>query len=82
MNNKEAMEKFGKLRLTYDEFKNLAKDNNLTSQEKIGFPNQYRKNFEDIIFMDIKEKLLLERNNISVLDIGSGCSDLENYIID
>lgn len=52
--------------------------------EKIGFPDTYREHSENLIFDDIllKLPLLKEKENLKVLDIGSGCSNLQKYISD
>ena len=42
---------------TFDEFKKLAMDNTLNSNEKVGFEDRYRKETEQNIFPDILEKL-------------------------
>lgn len=68
--------------LNYDEFKKLALDESLSSYEKIGFPNSYRKGFENLIFNDLNFKLKkLTSEKINILDIGPGCSDLALKII-
>lgn len=69
--------------LKFEDFKNLAKDESLSKYEKIGFPDIYRKDYEDYIFQDILRKLdnLLNRNRI-VLDIGPGCSELPQKLIE
>ena len=69
--------------LNYDSFKKLANDKSLTSYEKIGFPEEYRKNKENFILEDIINKCsLFASKNKSVLDIGCGCSPLTKVIID
>jgi len=69
--------------LTYKDFKNLAGNKNLTSYEKIGFPDEYRKEFEKNIFNDIISKLNdFNQNNRIIFDIGCGCSDLAHMLID
>jgi SAM-dependent methyltransferase len=70
-----------KKRMTFDVFRDMAKDDSLSKFEKIGFPDEYRKDFEDKIFLNIKSCLKLGRKNISVFDIGCGASDLPNLII-
>lgn len=68
--------------LRSDDFRKLAMDNNLSKYEKIGFPDAYRKNFEQYIFDDICMKLSrLNEGGINVLDIGPGCSDLPIHLI-
>ncbi len=71
------------LNLKFDDFKKMSKDKNLSIYEKIGFPDNYREGKEHLIFNDIKSKItLLSRKNKMVLDIGPGCSELPNMIID
>jgi hypothetical protein len=61
--------------LTFDDFKQLAKDDSLTTYEQVGFPASYREGREAAIFEDIKRKLpALERSGQTILDIGPGCS--------
>ncbi len=69
--------------LTYDDFRELAKNSSLSRYEKIGFPDSYREGKERAIFEDIKRKLpwLSEKNKI-VLDVGPGCSDLPLMLIE
>src|SRR5665213_3236592 len=43
--------------LTFEDFRRLAKDDTLSSFEKIGFPNAYREGKETTIFADIVRKL-------------------------
>jgi len=66
----------------YEKFKELAKDSSISIYEKIGFPDSYRKGVEEKIFEDILNKipLMKEKRELKVLDIGSGCSDLQKYI--
>lgn len=69
--------------LTFEDFKRLAKNEKLSRYEKIGFPDAYRKGYEEAIFEDIKSKLkgLREKKKI-VLDIGCGCSELAFMMLD
>jgi SAM-dependent methyltransferase len=69
------------MELTFDDFKQRAKDKTLSNWEKIGFPDSYRKNIEGEIFLDISNKVNLKANNINVLDIGCGCSELVDIFI-
>jgi 2-polyprenyl-3-methyl-5-hydroxy-6-metoxy-1,4-benzoquinol methylase len=63
--------------LTFEDFRRLAQDSSLSRYEKIGFPDEYRKDFEALIFKDIREKLAaLEFERKIVADIGPGCSEL------
>jgi hypothetical protein len=69
--------------LTFDRFKDLARDNSLSPYEKIGFPDEYRDGKEDLIFRDIRTKLgALNDKNRLILDIGPGCSGLAFRMID
>jgi cyclopropane fatty-acyl-phospholipid synthase-like methyltransferase len=67
--------------LTFEDFKERAKDPKLSKWEKIGFPDEYRKNKESAIYEDIKSKLQLNEN-IRLLDIGCGCGGLVEHIIE
>ena len=70
-------------KLTFEGFKKLAKSDDLSPYEKIGFPNSYREGKEEIILSDIVSKLgNLSKRNQTVLDIGPGCSGLAFMIID
>ena len=66
----------------YEKFRELAKNDFLTMYEKIGFPDSYRQNTEELIFKDILSKLpkLKSESHLNVLDIGPGCSNLQKYI--
>jgi 2-polyprenyl-3-methyl-5-hydroxy-6-metoxy-1,4-benzoquinol methylase len=68
-------------RITFNEFKSRASDPCLSRYEKIGFPDDYRKNLEINIFNDLNNKLSLSRENIIIADIGCGCSDLASLLI-
>ena len=68
---------------TFSDFQTLAKKENLSKFEKIGFPDSYRSGIEKSIYEDICSKLTnLRKKEISVLDIGPGLSDLPRYILD
>jgi len=67
----------------FDVFRDKAKKDCLTKYQKIGFPDDYRKNHESNIFKDIKSKLTnLSKRNKVIVDIGAGCSDLPKMIIE
>jgi SAM-dependent methyltransferase len=69
--------------LSFDDFKQLARDPSLSRYEKIGFPNSYREGKEAAIFEDITRKLpMLHQRGLTVLDIGPGCSELPSMMID
>ena len=68
--------------LTYDGFRELAKDPALSRYEKIGFPDSYRAGMEEAIFRDLCAKLpALSRAGARIVDIGAGCSDLPVLIV-
>jgi hypothetical protein len=69
--------------LTFEDFRRLATDESLSQYEKIGFPDGYRKGYEQEIFADIESKLPgLGRQDQVVIDIGPGCSELATLIRD
>lgn len=68
--------------LSYDDFKELAKNPKLSKNEKIGFPDSYRDNKHEKIFIDIQRKLpSLNKKNQIILDVGPGCGYLAEKII-
>lgn len=68
---------------TYEDFRELATNDDLSVYEKIGFPNSYRIGFESKIFRDILTKLTkLSKLKAKILDIGPGVSELPKFIID
>jgi hypothetical protein len=68
--------------LTYDGFRELAKDPGLSRYEKIGFPDSYRAGKEEAIFRDLCAKLpALSRSGARIVDIGAGCSDLPALLL-
>jgi hypothetical protein len=83
MSKNEKAEDFKKFEfLTFEDFKRRAKDNKMSCYEKIGFPDSYRKGYENLIFKDIKSKLGgLRGKNKVILDIGCGCSELASMMI-
>ncbi|TYQ25762.1 class I SAM-dependent methyltransferase [Pseudanabaena sp. UWO310] len=61
--------------LSFDDFKKLANDPNLSPFEKVGFAAPHRQESEQNIFPDILSKIsLLNQHGKTVLDIGCGCS--------
>lgn len=68
-------------KMTFDTFKELALNKELSKYEKIGFPDSYRDGYEKSIFDNINNILKLDRREITVFDIGCGCSELPNLII-
>ena len=70
------------MELTFEDFRKRAQDSELSKWEKIGFPDSYRNGNEKLIFEDIYQKCELEnQETIKILDIGCGCSDLVNHLI-
>ena len=61
--------------IDYDDFRKMASDPTLTPNERVGFPESYRKDKEQAILADIvaKTPALSERKK-TILDIGCGCS--------
>ena len=69
--------------LTFEKFKKLALDKNISKFNKVGFPDSYRSGKEELIFDDIVSKVKnLSKDNQEILDIGPGCSDLPLLISD
>jgi hypothetical protein len=67
----------------YEDFRVRATNAQLTSHEKVGFPNTYREGFEQAIYTDIKAKLpALSDTGRRILDIGPGCSGLPRLLIE
>ena len=72
-----------KKELTYDDFRALASNNELSTSEKIGFPDLYRKGFSEIILEDIYTKLPVNKTqNKLIIDIGCGCDELTLKLIE
>ena len=68
--------------LTYESFRQLARNPELSANEKIGFPDSYRAGFERHILRDMQRKLpALHRPGSNVVDIGAGCGDLAHALI-
>src|SRR3954466_10973081 len=67
-------EEFRRFRdLGYEDFRRLAADRSLTTNERIGFPDRYRAASEDGIFADLVAKLPgLNERGLQVLEIGRG----------
>jgi len=75
MGQNEDNKKF--FNLTFNDFKELAKDSSLSRHQKVGFPDSYRSNKEADIFRDVVDKVpQLKSTDKIVLEIGPGCSDL------
>jgi len=68
--------------LDYESFRKLAAEAGLSRFERIGFPDSYREGYEAAIFADIRTKLpKLDNDGMTVLDIGTGCSELPNMVM-
>lgn len=69
--------------LTYENFRELALNPNLTENEKIGYGEAYRTGYEPAILCDIMLKLprLSERGR-AIVDIGPGCGPLARLLIE
>ena len=80
---KKPSEKPDFSKLTFKDFGRLAQDHSLSKYEKIGFPDSYRAGKEHLIFADICHKLpALDGHERTILDIGPGCSDLPQMLIE
>jgi 2-polyprenyl-3-methyl-5-hydroxy-6-metoxy-1,4-benzoquinol methylase len=67
--------------LTYEGFRELARDESLSPHEKVGFPDSYRAGREQEILADIRGKLSnLELAGRRVLDIGPGCGGVAQAV--
>ena len=63
--------------LTFDSFRQLAGDDKLSANERIGFPDEYRAGLDEAILADIEDKLpALAGQGRVVVDIGPGCAGL------
>lgn len=68
---------------SFEKFRQLAQDDSLSRNEKVGFFEQYRAGFEDVILADIRAKLpALDDHERVVADIGCGCGELALRLID
>lgn len=67
--------------LNFEKFRELAKSEQLSKHEKVGFPDSYREGKEEAIFQDICSKLsALAGHQKTVLEIGPGCSQLPVFL--
>ncbi|MEA2604704.1 MAG: hypothetical protein QOF89_5696 [Acidobacteriota bacterium] len=68
--------------LTYEGFRELARDPSLSPHEKVGFPDSYRAGREEAILRDVRAKLSnLELAGRRVLDVGPGCGGVAREIL-
>lgn len=73
---------FAQVRLDYARFKQLANNPHLSARERIGFPEQYRHDFESAIVADITAKFQgFPTKSGSLLDIGCGASPLTTALL-
>ena len=80
--DKKYIENYSHLSLSFEDFKEMAKNESLSLSEKIGFPEAYRDGLESIILEDISNKIKsLNKYQKNILDIGSGCSELTTELI-
>lgn len=84
MNREEREQAKAFSKLDYEGFRNLATRTDLSRYQRIGFPDSFRAGRETDILADIRAKLPLfdAAEGLEILDIGPGCSDLPNLIID
>lgn len=69
-------------KVTFEQYKLMAQNGELSNHEKIGFPDEYRENFTEKIFEDICSKLEpLKQSNKRIADIGCGCDILARMIM-
>jgi hypothetical protein len=68
--------------LTFDDLRRTALDESLSRYEKIGCPDSYREGKEGLIFQSIVANLpLLNERGKLVLDVGPGCSELPQMMV-
>ncbi|MBV9860257.1 MAG: SAM-dependent methyltransferase [Alphaproteobacteria bacterium] len=66
----------------YEAFRQRAKDDNLRTNEKVGFPESLRAGASARIFADIEQKLTSFSGPAArILDIGPGCGELARHVI-
>ena len=69
-------------RITFEQFKDMARDSTLSPHEKIGFPDDYREKYTEAIFEDICRKLpALSETHKTIADIGCGCDALATQMM-
>lgn len=70
-------------RLSFEDFRRLAKSPDLSEHEKVGFPDDYRRGREADIVADIDAKLLTPpARGGRYLDIGPGCSSIATRLVE
>jgi len=75
MSEKNSYQNFENL--TFEDFRKLAQDPMLSRHEKVGFPDSYREEKEDLIFDDMLNKVSnISLKKMRMLEIGPGCSAL------
>jgi hypothetical protein len=69
-------------RVTYDDFRGMAKDPTLDKYAKISSSAKNRLGREALMFDDIRRKVpALDRTGKTILDVGPGCADLPHLVI-
>jgi hypothetical protein len=69
--------------VSYESFRRRALDPSLSQNEKMGFPDVYRRGKEALIFADITSKLSrLGQHGQLVVDIGAGCGPLALLMVE
>lgn len=67
----------------YEAFSDRANDPTLSPNQKAGFPDSYRAGRSADIFADVRAKLpALNKSGSRFLDIGSGCGELGQHIME
>ena len=78
----DKLDSINKLNFSFEKFKELAKNKNISKFNKVGFPDKYRDGQEELILKDLISKVnILSKEYQKDLEIGPGCSNLANNII-